>query len=159
LQLTILLEASKSKSSRTPDIAKLLNLDIKRVQHEIVGLAKNKIVLLNNKDEHHFIINNKFNSNKLKIKINNTAKFTAEEKKVHDEELSKDRDFKIQAAIVRIMKMRKELEHSNLISEAISDIKGFKPDVSSIKGNINILIEKEYLERDRKNKNMYRYLA
>lgn len=159
LQLTILLEASKSKSSRTPDIAKLINLDIKRVQHEIIGLAKNKIILLNNKDEQHFIINNKFASNKLKIKINNTAKFTAEEKKVHDEELSKDRDFKIQAAIVRIMKMRKELEHSNLISEAINDIKGFKPDISSIKGNINILIEKEYLERDRKNKNLYRYLA
>jgi len=66
----------------------------------------------------------------------------------------------LQAAIVRIMKARKTLEHSNVIQETIQQTrKLFNPSVALIKKCIEYLIEKGYLERVSDASHSYRYLA
>ncbi|KAE9208405.1 hypothetical protein PF004_g16772, partial [Phytophthora fragariae] len=70
-----------------------------------------------------------------------------------------DRSIAIEAAIVRIMKARKTLQHQQLISEVLSQLAFFKPNLKVIKRRIEALIDREYLERDPDQANTYRYLA
>lgn len=46
------------------------------------------------------------------------------------------------------MKARKKMKHANLVSETITQIKArFVPKITDIKKCIEILLDKEYLER------------
>ena len=61
----------------------------------------------------------------------------------------------IDASIVRIMKARKMLAHSELIDEVLSQLAVFRPRQKAIKQRIEHLIEREYLKRSDKSPNVY----
>jgi hypothetical protein len=69
--------------------------------------------------------------------------------------VDKDRRYAIDAAIVRIMKARKMLAHSELIDEVLSQLAVFRPRQKAIKQRIEHLIEREYLKRSDKSPNVY----
>jgi len=82
------------------------------------------------------------------------------EKQETRQKVDEDRKPQIEAAIVRIMKSRKEMEHNALISEVTSQLTArFLPHPNVIKKRIESLIEREFLERDGANWRKYKYLA
>lgn len=81
-----------------------------------------------------------------------------DEPKSNEKHLEVERGAIIDAAIVRILKSRRILAHSNLISEIFQQIFHFQPESKFVKSRIGLLIEKGYLERDADDPNLYRYL-
>ncbi|KAI0125850.1 Cullin-domain-containing protein [Xylariales sp. AK1849] len=114
-----------------------------------------------------FTFNREFTSKAIKIKmasVNAANKVeNDDERKATDDKANEIRKYLIDAAVVRIMKQRKLLSHSQLITEVIQQLASqFKPDVSAIKGRIEDLISREYLERAEAvddGKAAYRYVA
>eukprot|EP00981_Chlorochromonas_danica_P009634 scaffold2798_cov160-Ochromonas_danica.AAC.3 len=110
-------------------------------------------------DADSFIINNEFSNKLFRIKINTIqVKETAEEVQRTHEEVFRDREYQVDAAIVRIMKARKRLLHSTLISEVMAQLR-FPAQSSDLKKRIEALIERDFLERDSNDPSTYNYLA
>ena len=71
-----------------------------------------------------------------------------------------DRKHYLDAAIVRIMKARKELSYEQLKIATIDAVKShFVPEVTSIKQRIQALVEQDYLKRDEEDMTLYIYVA
>ncbi|KAI1266879.1 Cullin-domain-containing protein [Xylariaceae sp. FL1019] len=115
-----------------------------------------------------FTFNHEFFSKQIKIKVPsvNAANRVEndEERKETDEKNRETRKHIADSVIVRIMKQRKELSHTQLVTEVIQVLSGrFKPDMALIKGQIESLITREYLERaelpDGSPADNYKYVA
>lgn len=163
-QASALLLFNASERLSYSEIKSQLNLtdeDIVRLLHSL-ACAKYKIL---NKEPNtktvaqtdYFEFNAKFTDKMRRIKIPLPP---VDEKKKVIEDVDKDRRYAIDASIVRIMKSRKVLSHQQLVMECVEQLgRMFKPDFKAIKKRIEDLITREYLERDKDNPNMFRYLA
>ncbi|GMR42512.1 hypothetical protein PMAYCL1PPCAC_12707, partial [Pristionchus mayeri] len=141
------------KEHLIPQLASLVKAEILKVKEGDVS----------NLDENTKLALNLDYSNK-KMKVDLT-KFVArsevkqEQQEVH-QHVEENRKMVIQAAIVRIMKTRKQMAHSLLMTEVINQLNSrFKPKIQMVKKCIDILIEKEYLARVEGQKDTYEYLA
>jgi len=108
-----------------------------------------------------FSFNADFTSNLQKIKISTISSKveSGEERKETKDRIDEERKHQTEACIVRIMKSRKHMTHTDLVGEVIRQLGSrFQPNPLNIKKRIEGLIEREYLERceDRKS---YNYLA
>ena len=74
------------------------------------------------------------------------------------EEINSERQMVLDAMIVRIMKARKKDRHTELLTEVIKQVSLFKPQPQMIKQSIERLIEKEYLQRDDNDRQVYIYI-
>ncbi|KAJ6840012.1 cullin-3A-like [Iris pallida] len=109
-----------------------------------------------------FFVNDKFSSKFFKVKIGTVVaqKESEPEKQDTRHRVEEDRKPQIEAAIVRIMKSRRVLDHNNIVTEVTKQLQSrFLPNPVVIKKRIESLIEREFLERDKADRKLYRYLA
>ncbi|GAA5889294.1 hypothetical protein JCM6882_000698 [Rhodosporidiobolus microsporus] len=150
------------------EIGEATKLDKQQLHRTLQSLACGKVRVLvkhpKGRDVNpgdHFSFNEDFKDDHIRIKINQIQqKETAEENKSTTDRVFTDRSSHLQLAIVRIMKARKTLKHSELVMEVVSQIgQRFKVEPAEIKKSISSLIDREYMRRSEEQQNVYEYVA
>lgn len=140
----------------------------KEIERTLQSLACGKTRVLTKsskgKDIHAtdtFSLNTNFTSPLYRLKINQIQlKETPQEQSETHDAVKRDRQFEVQATIVRIMKSRKKIRHAELVAQVIEQTKNRGTlDMADIKKNIDKLIEKDYMEREEGSRDVYNYVA
>ncbi|KAJ8662605.1 hypothetical protein O0I10_001567 [Lichtheimia ornata] len=165
-QMGVLLQYNNATSYTYEDIQQSTALTPEALNPALGILIKAKVLLLTEGEKvgdsgSRYDLNFDFKSKKIRINLNMPMK--TEQKAEADEThktIEDDRKFLMQAAIVRIMKTRRVMKHVNLIEEVIMQLQSrFKPRVSDIKKCIDILLDKQYIERMEGAMDTYSYVA
>ncbi|OSD05750.1 Cullin-domain-containing protein [Trametes coccinea BRFM310] len=167
-QAVILLLFNDETTISYADIKEQTRLDDAELQRTLQSLACGKKRVLrkqppgkdvNPTDVFHF--NADFTDPRYQVHINSIqSKETPEESKRTQNSIEADRKHALDAAIVRVMKAKKELSYEQLKTATIEAVKKhFVPEVGMIKQRIQGLVEQEYLRRDEDDMNKYIYVA
>jgi len=167
-QMVILLLFNNQEAHTCAEIQEATGIPAPELRRNLLSLslAKYKILLKSTKekqvkDTDVFTFNNAFRCKLYRVRVMAAARGESkEEREVTRQKVDEDRKHQIEAAIVRIMKARKTMEHSSLIAEVTQQLSSrFMPSPLVTKKRIESLIEREYLERSKKDRKVYNYLA
>jgi cullin 3 len=167
-QLVILLLFNGSSQMTFKDIKDATGIPIPDLKRNLMSLTISKYKVLTKnpkekeiKDDDVFSFNTAFKSKLYRVRILPISRGESkDERAVTREKVDEERKHQIEAAIVRIMKSRKTMEHSSLIAEVTQQLASrFMPNPIVVKKRIESLIEREYLERSKKDRKVYHYLA
>jgi len=166
LQTIVLLLFNDEERLSYSDILNATSIEDKELKVTLQSLACAKQRVLRKEpkgrdvaDDDVFFFDSNFKNPLFRIKVNSIQMRESEqENEQTTERVFQDRQYQIDAAIVRIMKARKTLTHSLLISELFQQLK-FPITPPDLKKRIESLIDREYLERDPGSSSVYRYLA
>ncbi|KAI8340502.1 hypothetical protein BC941DRAFT_417436 [Chlamydoabsidia padenii] len=140
---------------------KLDDGELKRVLQSL-SCGKNKLLIKEPQnsditDNDTFKYNDNFTASMNRLKINNIQQDqSAEERKETHTKVLVDRHYQLEAAVVRIMKSKKQMTHMDLVNELFAQLK-FPIDASDIKKRIESLIDRDYLARDQCDNSIYHY--
>ncbi|XP_053163135.1 cullin-4A isoform X6 [Hemicordylus capensis] len=165
-QTLVLLMFNDGDEFSFEEIKMATGIEDSELKRTLQSLACGKARVLNKnprgkdvEDGDKFTFNDDFKHKLFRIKINQIQmKETVEEQVSTTERVFQDRQYQIDAAIVRIMKMRKTLGHNLLVSELYNQLK-FPVKPGDLKKRIESLIDRDYMERDKENPNQYHYIA
>ncbi|TPX08445.1 uncharacterized protein E0L32_010062 [Thyridium curvatum] len=153
-QMAILLLFNDQDQHTYEDIASATQLNSESLDPSLGIIIKAKVLTMSPEGDKvgpgkTFKLNYDFKNKKIRVNLNVGMKSEQRQEEAEtNKTIEEDRKLLLQSAIVRIMKARKKMKHSQLVSETIAQIKGrFLPKVSDIKKCIEILLDKEYLER------------
>jgi len=166
LQTMVLVLFNEANSLIYKEILEQTGIEAGELRRTLQSLACGKARVLRKEpkgkevaDDDAFTINQEFTHKLYRIRINTIQlKETVEENEKTHEAVFRDRQYQVDAAIVRIMKSRKTLGHTQLMGELMSQLK-FPAKPVDLKKRIESLIEREYLERDEDDSSRYNYLA
>ncbi|XP_072285370.1 cullin-4B-like [Pyxicephalus adspersus] len=165
-QTLVLLMFNEGEEFSFEDIRQATGIEDSELRRTLQSLAcgRARVLAKNPKskdvdDGDKFTFNGDFRHQLFRIRINQIQmKETVEEQASTTERVFQDRQYQIDAAIVRIMKMRKTLSHNLLVSEVYNQLK-FPVKPADLKKRIESLIDRDYMERDKENPNQYNYVA
>ncbi|KAK2464856.1 hypothetical protein APHAL10511_002932 [Amanita phalloides] len=167
-QAVILLLFNETTDISFAEIKAQLRMDDAELRRTLQSLACGKKKVLKKvpagrdvNDGDMFWHNAEFDDPRPKVHINSIqAKVSPEESNRTNLTIESDRKHYLDAAIVRVMKARKELSFEQLKIATIDAVTNhFKPSVEQIKKRIDALVETDYLERSPNDKNMFLYVA
>lgn len=185
MQMAVLLQYNHADSYTMSDLMLKVNIEVDLLKQVLATLIKARLLnedsnktredqdQMLNKDNGRDAVESRltpetvlslflgYKNKKLRVNIHVALKadIKQEQEKTH-KNIQEDRNLLVQASIVRIMKTRKTLNHQNLMVEVLNQLSSrFKPSVPLIKKCIDILIEKEYLQRDQSLRDTYKYIA
>eukprot|EP01107_Rhizomastix_libera_P008347 TRINITY_DN2351_c0_g1_i3.p1 TRINITY_DN2351_c0_g1~~TRINITY_DN2351_c0_g1_i3.p1 ORF type:complete len:721 (-),score=161.63 TRINITY_DN2351_c0_g1_i3:53-2215(-) len=172
-QLSLLLQFNDNATINLKQLISSVDLPRDALDSALMPLVKLKVLTASEEnftDATEFTVSNALKTFK-KPKLNcviqvspspsasDGAKLMVEEN-ANSEELRQDRLEKLKAAIVRIMKARKEQSHNELVTDALNQVRRwFAPQVALVKQAIEQLIEKDYLKRKEGDHTKYQYVA
>ncbi|CAO2594743.1 Cul2 [Lemmus lemmus] len=165
-QMAVLLAFNNSETVSYKELQDSTQMNEKELTKTIKSLLDVKMINYDSEKEDidaesSFSLNMSFSSKRTKFKITTSMqKDTPQELEQTRSAVDEDRKMYLQAAIVRIMKARKVLRHNALIQEVISQSRArFNPSISMIKKCIEVLIDKQYIERSQASADEYSYVA
>uniref|UniRef100_A0A9L0J406 Cullin-2 n=1 Tax=Equus asinus TaxID=9793 RepID=A0A9L0J406_EQUAS len=165
-QMAVLLAFNNSETVSYKELQDSTQMNEKELTKTIKSLLDVKMINHDSEKEDidaesSFSLNMNFSSKRTKFKITTSMqKDTPQEMEQTRSAVDEDRKMYLQAAIVRIMKARKVLRHNALIQEVISQSRArFNPSISMIKKCIEVLIDKQYIERSQASADEYSYVA
>ncbi|KAJ0410485.1 hypothetical protein ATCC90586_000655 [Pythium insidiosum] len=165
-QTVVLLCFNGADSLGFQDLKEQTRIEDGELRRTLQSLACGKVRVLTKQpkgkdvaDSDVFVFNAAFTNQLYRIKINSIQmKETKEENEDTHERVFRDRQYQVDAAIVRIMKARKKLSHQLLMTQIFEQVR-FPAKAADIKRRIESLIDREYLERDPNDAQVYNYLA
>jgi cullin 1 len=157
-QISILMAYNNSDSYRFEELIACTELSEDLLKQNMDVLVKSKIIISTKPNQYDLNYNIKLK--KLKININLPMKAdTRREQEDTQKYVEEDRKILIQACLVRIMKTKKQTNYNTLVAECIQQLRNrFIPAIHDIKKSIDMLIEKDYIERT-KDKDIFNYIA
>mmetsp|Transcript_20779 Transcript_20779/g.38663 ORF Transcript_20779/g.38663 Transcript_20779/m.38663 type:complete len:733 (-) Transcript_20779:261-2459(-) len=172
-QMSILDMFNTAEEITFEEIQHSTNIEEQELKRHLMSLAAPKFRILNKDSKGRvlekrtvFSVNTAFRSKHYRVRIplissrENLGSSSKSSEADVPEQVGEVRRHLIEAAVVRIMKSRKTLEHSLLIAEVTKQMSGrFIPSPQDIKKRIEGLIEREYLERTETDRRTYQYLA
>merc|ERR1711879_1140563 len=156
IQASVLLLLNRADSVAISEAIEQLKVSPDELKRQLKPLCSKKFGVLQKEPQkgynvsHRLSMNRKWNPPRTRVQIPLVVQKTTEKDRTQNTKIvTEDRKHAIDAAVVRIMKARKRLPHSQLIQEVTSQLSHhFYPKPRKIKERIEDLIEREYLERD-----------
>jgi len=163
-QATVLLQFNAKNKFSFGDLFKATKIERGQLKRTMLSLVKASILLKRTKgmecgDAEEFKLNAKYENRLRRVKVNQIQIVETKQERIKTaKQIDTNRQYQIDAAIVRIMKSRKTLVHQQLMAQCLGQLR-FEADIKQIKRRIQSLIESDYLERDQKNSSVYHYKA
>ena len=167
-QMAVLLLFNDKEKYKYEEICYMLQVTDPDFEYHMLGLLKSNILLKNTSEKEianktEIFLNGDYRKKLFRVIVPVLANKEQIEENIGQavsESVEDDRKHMIEAVIVKIMKSRRVIMHQMLVNEVIKMVSWkFVANQKQIKGRIENLIEREFLQRDPKNPNMYTYIV
>lgn len=156
IAMVLLLAFNTNPSMTLDDIKTHMDIPEAELKRTLASLTLGKYKVLVNEDD-VYKINASFKSPTFKFRISPISAPVVDSLPA---QITLQRKHQIEACLIRTMKARKTMRHEDLVGDVMGQLESlFRPEAGVIKERIEGLIEREYIERQEGQRNVYRYLA